>query len=115
MYFAGFLADCAKTGQVGEKLSDGRRTVNIFPSVLHPESRGRVRLGSPDPKAPPKIFANYFAVEKDLKTLIEGNSCIVIEYSIYICMSGISQLIKIHLAIILLNLLFSFVFARFSI
>lgn len=73
-YFGGFLASCAKTGQVGELLTNGSRSVQIFPAVLHPKSRGYITLGSNDPLAPPKIFANYLSDEQDhdLKVLIEG-------------------------------------------
>lgn len=71
-YFGGFLASCAKTGQVGELLSDGKRSIQIFPAVLHPQSRGYITLQSNDPLAPPKIVANYFQEEHDIKVLVEG-------------------------------------------
>lgn len=73
-YFGGFLASCAKTGQVGELLSNGSRSVQIFPAVLHPKSRGYITLASNDPLAPPKIFANYLSDDQDhdIKVLIEG-------------------------------------------
>lgn len=57
LFFGGFLADCAKTGMVGEKLGDGSRTVQMFPAVLHPKSRGRLEIASADPFAYPKIYA----------------------------------------------------------
>lgn len=44
-YFGGFLADCAKTGQVGELLNNHSRSIQIFPAVLHPKSRGYITLG----------------------------------------------------------------------
>lgn len=71
-YFGGFLAGCAKTGQVGELESNGSRSVQIFPAVLHPKSRGYITLGSTDPLDPPKIFANYLDEEHDVKVLVEG-------------------------------------------
>lgn len=71
-YFGGFLARCAKTGQVGELESNGSRSVQIFPAVLHPKSRGYITLGSTDPLDPPKIFANYLDEEHDVKVLVEG-------------------------------------------
>jgi choline dehydrogenase-like flavoprotein len=40
--------------------------------VLRPESRGTVRLGSPDPAAVPLIDPNYFADERDIAVLREG-------------------------------------------
>jgi choline dehydrogenase-like flavoprotein len=71
-YFGGFLADCARTGQVGELLSNGSRSIQIFPAVLHPKSRGYITLRSNDPLAPPKIVVNYLEEEHDIKVLVEG-------------------------------------------
>ena len=71
-YFGGYLADCAKTGQVGELKSNGKRSIQIFPAVLHPKSRGYITLASNDPLAHPKIFANYLTEEHDVKVLVEG-------------------------------------------
>lgn len=71
-YFGGFLASCAKTGQVGELLSNGSRSIQIFPAVLHPKSRGYITLASSDPLAPPKIVANYLTEEHDIRVLVEG-------------------------------------------
>lgn len=71
-YFGGFLASCAKTGQVGELLSNGSRAIQVFPAVLHPKSRGYITLASNDPLAPPKIVANYLDEEHDLRVLIDG-------------------------------------------
>lgn len=60
LFFGGFLANCAKTGQVGERLDNGTRTVNIIPAVLHPRSRGSIKLRSADPRDHPLIYARYF-------------------------------------------------------
>ncbi|XP_039751990.1 glucose dehydrogenase [FAD, quinone] [Pararge aegeria] len=72
LFFSGFLADCAKTGMVGEKLGNGSRSVQMFPAVLHPKSRGKLEIGSADPFAYPKIYANYLTHPDDVKTLVEG-------------------------------------------
>uniref|UniRef100_A0A1A9WL86 Glucose-methanol-choline oxidoreductase N-terminal domain-containing protein n=1 Tax=Glossina brevipalpis TaxID=37001 RepID=A0A1A9WL86_9MUSC len=71
-YFGGYLASCARTGQVGELLSNNSRSVQIFPAVLNPKSRGYITLASSDPLDPPKIVANYLTDERDVKVLIEG-------------------------------------------
>lgn len=71
-FFGGYLASCAKTGQVGELLSNHSRMIQMFPAVLNPKSKGYITLRSADPLAPPKIFANYFGDERDIKTLVEG-------------------------------------------
>lgn len=71
-YFGGFLADCAVSGQVGELSSNYSRSVQIFPAVLHPKSRGYITLNTKDPLEAPKIFANYLDEDHDIKVLVEG-------------------------------------------
>lgn len=71
-FFNGFLARCSKTGQVGELESDGFRSIQIFPAVLHPKSRGYITLASNDPMDAPKIVANYLTEEHDIKVLVDG-------------------------------------------
>ncbi|HUS55711.1 MAG TPA: choline dehydrogenase [Thermohalobaculum sp.] len=39
---------------------------------LRPESRGHVRISSPDPRVHPEILANYLATETDCQTMVEG-------------------------------------------
>lgn len=39
-FFGGFLANCARTGQVGERVDNNTRSIQIIPTVLHPKSRG---------------------------------------------------------------------------
>jgi len=44
----------------------------IRPTLLHPQSRGEVKLASADPRAHPRIFLNLLTVDSDLATLREG-------------------------------------------
>jgi choline dehydrogenase-like flavoprotein len=44
----------------------------IRPTLLHPESRGEVKLASTDPRAHPRIFMNLLSVPADLAKLREG-------------------------------------------
>jgi choline dehydrogenase-like flavoprotein len=44
----------------------------IRPTLLHPQSRGEVKLASADPRAHPHIFLNLLTVGSDLATLREG-------------------------------------------
>jgi len=44
----------------------------IRPTLLHPQSRGEVRLASADPRAHPRIFLNLLTVAHDLEVLREG-------------------------------------------
>lgn len=75
-FFGGFLANCARTGQVGERVNsnntNAQRPVNIIPAVLHPMSRGYLTLRNADPLAHPKIVANYLSQPADIATLVDG-------------------------------------------
>jgi choline dehydrogenase-like flavoprotein len=44
----------------------------IRPTLLHPDSRGEIRLRSTDPRAAPRIIYNFFSAPNDLPTLREG-------------------------------------------
>jgi len=44
----------------------------IFPTLLHPKSRGSISLRSKNPFDPPRIQPNYLAEEEDVQVLIEG-------------------------------------------
>ena len=44
----------------------------IRPTLLHPESRGEIKLASADPAAHPRIFMNLLTVSPDLAILREG-------------------------------------------
>src|SRR4029077_19590359 len=44
----------------------------IRPVMLHPESRGMLRLRSNDPAAPVRIIQHFLATDKDIRTIREG-------------------------------------------
>jgi choline dehydrogenase-like flavoprotein len=44
----------------------------VRPVMLHPESRGMVRLRSADPTAPVRIIQNFLASEDDIRTIRDG-------------------------------------------
>jgi choline dehydrogenase-like flavoprotein len=44
----------------------------IRPTLLHPQSRGEVKLASSDASVPPRIFLNLLTVASDIDTLREG-------------------------------------------
>ena len=46
--------------------------VSLHVAVMHPQSRGRVRLNSPDPHDRPLIEANFLSHPADLDTLVQG-------------------------------------------
>ncbi|XP_049839858.1 glucose dehydrogenase [FAD, quinone] [Schistocerca gregaria] len=77
-FFGGYLANCARTGQVGERASEGAngtapmRSIQIIPAYLHPKSRGVLRLRSADPLAAPAISARYLTHPDDVAALVDG-------------------------------------------
>lgn len=76
LFFGGYLANCAKTGVVGEpedpKNPSKKRHISISPVVLHPKSRGYVTLKSPSPLDPPLMYANYLSDPADMATLLDA-------------------------------------------
>ncbi|KAK3584936.1 hypothetical protein CHS0354_021817 [Potamilus streckersoni] len=62
---------CAPTSksEMVIKMNDG---FYVFVGLLHPKSKGTIRLRSRDPFDPPIIDPNYLAEEDDVKTLIRG-------------------------------------------
>ncbi len=40
--------------------------------MLHPESRGEIKLASADPRAPMKIYQNFLSTENDIRTIRDG-------------------------------------------
>ena len=49
-----------------------REGFTIFPVLLHPRSKGNIRLRSKNPDDPPLINPNYLSEEPDVKILAEG-------------------------------------------
>ncbi|XP_043267087.1 glucose dehydrogenase [FAD, quinone] [Venturia canescens] len=71
LIFGGYLADCAETGMVGEKKGTNR-SIYIIPTLLHPKSRGYLRLRNNDPLSKPMIYPKYLTDPDDVGALIEG-------------------------------------------
>lgn len=75
-FFAGYLAKCAQSGEVGAPQDpanpEASRPINMSAVVLHPKSRGYLTLRSANPLDPPLIYANYLAEREDVATLVEG-------------------------------------------
>lgn len=53
-------------------LKRGSNTFMVFPMVMRPKSRGRIKLQSSDPFAHPIILPNYFTDPYDIKIAIRG-------------------------------------------
>lgn len=71
-FFGGFLANCARTGQVGERLDNNTRSIQIIPTLLHPKSRGYLKLKDNNPLSKPLIYANYYTHPEDVQRVVEG-------------------------------------------
>lgn len=75
LFFGGYLASGAITGEIGDLISndpDAHRTVSVSPVNLHPKSRGYLTLRSNNPFDPPLIYAGYLKDADDIPVLIEG-------------------------------------------
>ncbi|XP_001604393.1 glucose dehydrogenase [FAD, quinone]-like [Nasonia vitripennis] len=72
LFFGGYQAACATTGQVGALLDNGRRSISVSPTNLHPRSRGTLRLASNNPFIYPIIQQNYLTNPVDVAILVQG-------------------------------------------
>jgi len=73
------IAGCycaAKTWDAVHGNPPSREGLTVFPILLHPRSRGTIRLRSADPEDPPLINPNYLAEDVDAKILAEGKMSI---------------------------------------
>ncbi|XP_071448090.1 glucose dehydrogenase [FAD, quinone] [Hetaerina americana] len=75
-FFGGYLANCARTGQVGEMMMNAppgaTRSVQFIPVVIRPKSRGYIKLRSADPWAHPLIQPRYLTHQEDVEKLVDG-------------------------------------------
>lgn len=60
--------------QTMEKIlkSNVKISLSLFPTLLHPKSRGVIRLKSKDPFVYPAIDPNYLEKKEDVEVLIAG-------------------------------------------
>lgn len=72
LFFGGYQAACATTGQIGARLDDKKRSISISPTNLQPRSRGSLRLASNDPFVYPVITQNYLSHPIDIAILVQG-------------------------------------------
>ncbi|XP_049840527.1 glucose dehydrogenase [FAD, quinone]-like [Schistocerca gregaria] len=74
MFFDGYSARCSRAGEPGECESDscGPAYVLARPTAVRVESRGRLRLRSADPRAPPLLDPRYLSRPRDLAVLADG-------------------------------------------
>ncbi|KAL4711792.1 hypothetical protein ACJJTC_005961 [Scirpophaga incertulas] len=55
-----------------EDLNRNNDLLGIYPTLLHPKSRGEILLHDANPKTMPKIVTNYFEDVDDIKTLLRA-------------------------------------------
>ncbi len=67
-----------KYGYDAYNLNEFPRTdgFTVFPTLLHPKSRGNITLSSDDPKAAPIIQPNFLEEKEDLDQLIKGGKLV---------------------------------------
>ncbi|CAG9835424.1 unnamed protein product [Diabrotica balteata] len=76
IFFAGYLAKCAKTGEAraleDPEKPDNPKTLTMSPVTLHPKSKGYVTLKSKNPLDAPLMVANYLSEPEDVQVLVDG-------------------------------------------
>ncbi|KAJ8673805.1 hypothetical protein QAD02_005067 [Eretmocerus hayati] len=72
IFFGGYQAACATTGEVGALFDNNRRSISISPTNLHPRSRGTIRLANNNPFTHPIIQQNYLNHPFDVAILVQG-------------------------------------------
>jgi len=63
---------CAQVWDAVHGKPPSREGFTIFPVLLHPRSKGNIRLKSENPDDPPLINPNYLSEDIDVKILAEG-------------------------------------------
>jgi choline dehydrogenase len=66
---------CSLSPFSADRPQDGLHPFSGFTMIayqLRPESRGEIRLKSPDPAVPPAVHPNYLSAEIDRRTLVDG-------------------------------------------
>lgn len=71
MVYGGYGAFCSQSANINTD-ENSRRKVTIVPVVLHPKSRGYVRLANNNPLSRPRVTANFFSHPNDASVLVEG-------------------------------------------
>ena len=66
---------CVQVWQSVHSDPPSREGFTIFPVLLHPRSRGTIRLRSSDPADRPIIDPRYLTDDVDIKILAEGSTC----------------------------------------
>lgn len=69
-FFLGHLANCPSENP--SQPHKERNFVGVHPVVLHPKSRGYLKLKSNNPRDPPLMYANYLTAPEDIATLIDA-------------------------------------------
>lgn len=55
-----------------QKMNEDDALIAVYVVLLRPKSKGEILLKSTDPNEHPLIYANYFDVPEDMKTLVNG-------------------------------------------
>jgi choline dehydrogenase len=66
---------CSVSPFSADRPQDGLHPWSGFTTIvyqLRPESRGEIKLKSPQPSAPPAVHPNYLATETDQRTIVDG-------------------------------------------
>lgn len=71
LIFDGYISTC-DDASILKKKNTQKGSLNVYPTVSRPKSRGYLRLKNKDPLSKPLMTAQYFTNPDDVKILIEG-------------------------------------------
>ncbi|XP_044018252.1 glucose dehydrogenase [FAD, quinone]-like [Aphidius gifuensis] len=71
LIFDGYISTC-NDASILKKKNTEKGTLNVYPTLSRPKSRGYLRLKNNDPLSKPLMTAQYFTNPEDVKILIEG-------------------------------------------
>ncbi|KYN01283.1 Glucose dehydrogenase [acceptor] [Cyphomyrmex costatus] len=72
LFFGGYQAACASTGEAGITMDNNGRRISISPTMTQPRSKGKLRLASNNPLESPIIWGNYLNDSMDVQILVEA-------------------------------------------
>lgn len=71
VFFSAYMPRCSESGAINQN-SSTRRQIRFLSTVIHPKSKGFLRLRNSDPLSKPLIYPKYMSHVEDINVMIEG-------------------------------------------
>ncbi|XP_043478006.1 glucose dehydrogenase [FAD, quinone]-like isoform X2 [Leptopilina heterotoma] len=71
IFFSGYMPRCSESGEITGN-SSVRKQIRFVSTVIHPKSKGFLRLRNSDPRSKPLIYPKYMTHLEDINVMIEG-------------------------------------------